>query len=633
MDRDFPEINLPPENPSEIEAWRNELVDWRKAKRQAMKYDHSAYNKPEYDWVSSCYSCNMLMAWDETFLDHRTGNYRVDEYLHEGAVQFGGYDAVVLWQAYPRMGFDRRNQFDYYRELPGGLDGLRKMVEQFHRHHVRVFFDYNPWDTGTRREVKSDALAIADIVAATDIDGIFLDTMNRGGIDMRNAVDKARAGVAFESEAALPLDGLALNHLSWAQWFDYGQAPGLLRNRWIEQRHMMHSIRRWDVDHTDELHLAWMNGSGILVWENIFGSWVGWSHENRALLHQMLPIQRHFTRFFSQGTWTPLIRTEAPGVYASTWDLDGAQLVTVTNRTDKAIAGHWINLPRSAGARIIDLISGEPFEVKSHELAPKAIAALLLLPPGGTSAELASYRGRRKLETEKKLTSRLLHPLPVSHAVKAQHRQIPFSVVTVPAGEHEISTHFRVRECGERGYAHLTDSTYPGLHQDVQERRQFKLGKFEFMTQEVTNEEFHEFLSQSGYQPKVKDSFLRHWGGKNPPPEIAKQPVVYVDLNDARAFAKWAGMRLPSEAEWQVAFEMHGLTQSQHPVWNWTDTEYSDGRTRYCLIKGGSWFEAKGSGWYADGGLKQANFAAKFIQIWPGLDRCETLGFRLARDV
>jgi hypothetical protein len=47
---------------------------------------------------------------------------------------------------------------------------------------------------------------------------------------------------------------------------------------------MLHHTRRWNRDHADELQSAWLNGVGVLVWENVFGAWVGWNARDRALL-------------------------------------------------------------------------------------------------------------------------------------------------------------------------------------------------------------------------------------------------------------------------------------------------------------------------------------------------------------
>ena len=631
MPSELPPIVEPPKNSTDWDAWRLEMEAWRKQKKEQLRYDGKTYSSSDYKWVSSCYSCNMLMTWDETFLDHRTGRFHVEDYLHEASEQFGKYDAVVLWQAYPRVGFDSRNQFDFYRELPGGLKGLREVVTRFHHNGVKVFIDYNPWDTGTRREGTSDANAIASVVKASGVDGIFLDTMSQGGIDMRDAVDRARKGVAFESEIALPIESLPLNHLSWAQWFEYGEVPGLLRNRWFEQRHMMHAIRRWDIDHTNELHLAWMNGAGILVWENVFGSWVAWSSENRELIRTMLPIQRAFTLHFSHGVWKPLLPLCSSGVYASEWRRDDSRLLTVVNRTNRRISGHWIELPTSADETYFDLISGEPFDSRHHELAPNGIAALIAVSSHQVPPTIEAFLRNQRLRTQPAtLLSRSKHPMIIGHTTTSEASIPGDGMIAIPAKDHQTTTHFRVRECGERGYAHLTDSQYPGLHQDLAETRSFHLDAFAVSDREVTNAEYHEFLIASKYHPPVLQGFLKHWVDGKPPVGEERYPVVYVDLNDARAYAKWKGLRLPSEAEWQVAMDLANFPRLKPEVWNWTDTEYSDGRTRYCLIKGGSDFQAQGSGWYADGGIKSPDFTSKFIQIWPGLDRSQSIGFRCA---
>ena len=49
----------------------------------------------------------------------------------------------------------------------------------------------------------------------------------------------------------------------------------------------MHHVRRWHRDHAEELQSAWLNGMGVMVWEVVFGVWVGWSDRDAQTWSQV----------------------------------------------------------------------------------------------------------------------------------------------------------------------------------------------------------------------------------------------------------------------------------------------------------------------------------------------------------
>jgi hypothetical protein len=283
--------------------------------------------------------------------------------------------------------FDDRNQFDYYRDLPGGLRGVAEIVRTCHAAGVKVFLAYNPWDTGTRREAHADHDVLVDFVQQLDADGIFLDTMRQGAATFRAALDAAKPGVVLEAEGMPPIEHLHDHHLSWAQWFTDSAAPGVLQHKWLERRHMQHQVRRWDRDHSGELHSAWMNGSGVMVWENVFGSWNGWNARDRSLLRLMLPIQRRYTTVFSHGKWTPLVSTNGSGMFASLWEDGSTRLWTVINRAEQRVDGTVLRVPPDVGQRYFDLIRGSEITAEECEaqvllpgmIAPRGIGAYLAI--------------------------------------------------------------------------------------------------------------------------------------------------------------------------------------------------------------------------------------------------------------
>jgi len=68
-------------------------------------------------------------------------------------------------------------------------------------------------------------------------------------------------------------------------------------------------------------------------------------------------------------------------------------------------------------------------------------------------------------------------------------------------------------------------------------------------------------------------------------------------------------------------------------VWQLTESERNDGITRYGILKGGSFYKLTQSRYYMDGGPQPLHRHAKFLLMYPGLDRTSTIGFRCARDL
>lgn len=120
--------------PEVHEEWLADLKHWRFERLIRVGYNGSRYDIPALQWTQSSFIQPQMMVQDRFFYDPQTNKYTVDRYLQDLEKRYGGIDAVLIWPTYPNMGIDNRNQLDMIRSMPGGLEGVKKMIEDFHSH-------------------------------------------------------------------------------------------------------------------------------------------------------------------------------------------------------------------------------------------------------------------------------------------------------------------------------------------------------------------------------------------------------------------------------------------------------------------------------------------------------------------
>ncbi len=259
-----------------------------------------------------------------------------------------------------------------------------------------------------------------------------------------------------------------------------------------------------------------------------------------------------------------------------------------------------------------------------------------------------------------------------------QETAVPHNMVRIPAGE----TWLGMDEKQVKSFGAGQSSTLALLSGSIP-RHAVEVDAFYCDRFEVTNAQWAHFLEATGRKPSQLLVELS-WRGKTTcPDKEARLPVRNVDLNDARAFARWCGKRLPTEAEWMRAasadkgalyswgneydpgncstrethtrreklmpvgshpggvspFGVHDMTGS---VWEWTETAFeayqgyeplvhSVGRRKEVLIPG---FDARQ--FVVKGGVYNGNDLVNLLAIRQpclAITNLDSLGFRCVKDV
>jgi len=171
-----------------------------------------------------------------------------------------------------------------------------------------------------------------------------------------------------------------------------------------------------------------------------------------------------------------------------------------------------------------------------------------------------------------------------------RHEKTGIVLIKIPAGE------FWMGSAADEG----SDNEHPQHKVYLDE---YYIGKYE-----VTNEQFEQFVRATGYRTDAEkegkgytyeDGKLEERAGRNWRYYYSagreKHPVVLVSWNDAKAFCDWAGLRLPTEAEWEKS--ARGTDSRTYP-WgdSWDASRCASWVTDINLMKSKTGYVDMGSG-------------------------------------
>lgn len=686
-------------------------------------FDTTLYERPDLDWIKQCYLTVLQMAWDREFFDRTTGRYTYPDVLRKATSMFGNIDIYGIWPTWPRLGLDQRNQWDLYRDLPGGTAQLKNFVRLSHQNGTKFFLAYNPWDRSTRKE--DHFRGMAQLIKEIEADGVILDTMGSSSFKIQAAADSVKNGVIMYSEGmAVPKDMQQI--ISGRVHNAIFMSPELNLNKYLKPDFTIFRVCDVgeDVIHR-EIAIAFFNGYGTEL--NMFRP--GGRDENfrndLEFLSRTTMILRQNNDAFLDKNWIPLIGTDIDNVYANQWQSGDKKIYTVLNMNFEGAKGrilsvdadsskHYVSLwnheiiipefsdekahlPVSAdgwhisetGTRkegSLDCIAEFPallnstIEGDSLKILSSASGRLFIWKGnpsyGGESCEITLktdtvlsikdlfgyYEGKivlqlldgKILKDENILRIRGGQPWLVSRVIRTARATTNIEgMVLVPGTDFSFSvTH--------------NDNfiPYPATGNFTQAVDSFLIDKYP-----VTNEQYYEFISNTGYRPADTTRYLRHWEYGIYKPGTENFPVVFVSYDDMKAYAQWAGKRLPTEIEWQLAAqgldkrlwpwgkEFHatlcnnafgkttpvdafskgaspyGVMDLVGNVWQVTNDMYFNGSYYFLTIRGGSHFRPESSLWYIQGGPQPLNRTQMMLLVSPGFDRSSTVGFRCVKDV
>lgn len=700
-------------------------------------FDNSMFERKDLQWIQHAYVMHLMQAWDHKVYDSEKKKYQLIPFIEKGKKLYGGDDVIGIWPTWPSLGLDQRNQFDLFRDLPGGLNALKTLGNDLRKEQTKFFLCYNPWDESTRGEGHLSGLT--NLISSTNADGVVLDTRGSSSRELQDAADKAREGVIMYSEGmAIPKDmpSIVSGRVHNALYY----VPMLNLNKFIKPDFAIFRVAELYKEKIQrEFATSFFNGYGTEL--NIFAPGMPeWADKQYKYLGKTSRILRENTLNFTHGGYTPLIPTITDNIWVNQWEGESKNIYTIYSLIPQGFKDLLFDVNEKQGYHFVDLWhhkllstiqkNGKHFiEVETasfdqqflgtnNESEVDCIAQLPSIIQASVENDslfinlskpqlIKVWAGNPSYENTPQIFNSTSNRLSLFKLFGRFEGKIVIqtfdkdelsdeTIININPGiPRRISRVENILKSKDINGMRLIPSatfTFKQTHGDAfipypeeEEGKTYQMKAFYMDEFPVTNKQFYAFIKATKYHPTDTNNFLKHWNGKAPSDKILNKPVVFVSIEDAKAYAKWAGKRLPTEIEWQYAAQTaslqewpweqkipvtrktesitetltvvniegidstlcnlgngklddvgsypkgknpYGLQDLVGSVWQLTNDEYINGSYRYIILKGGSYFKPSGSWWYVQSGPRELHYRQQLLRVSQGFERNATVGFR-----
>jgi iron(II)-dependent oxidoreductase len=676
--------------------WYANLTRWRNETLSRVNSTGSAYDNAHLTWTQTSYVQAQVHPFDLALFSPTTGQFTVSDFLDGLRRKYGGLDSVLLWNTYPNIGIDDRNQYDFWRAVPGGLTGFARMIAAFKAEGVRTLVPYNPWDTGTRVEEDgaTDDVIMARMAGVMDFDGVNGDTLEAFPESFWTTSVAAGHPLALEPEIDGTYNTSFHSTMGWGYWTDVTDptmvppfVPPVDAFKWLESRRMTYLTDRWAKNKTDLLQFAYFNGIGVNTWENVWGTFNGIVPRDAEAIRRAATVLRFFggLSVLTSPGWVPhapVFTSRTPAsVFASVFPgPNSTTAVLFVNRAGADLRD--VPFSPTAASYLFDCWNGvaiDPANPVVSRVDGGGFGCLLALQ-APASAEIKAFLSRMAAMTVQPLSSfspewRYL-PQTMIKAPRYYKLSVPTDMKRIPAAA--AYRYYTLGKEIEGDSPWGVDFQFPWEDSPRKEHDEvIKVRSFAIDTFPVTASQFAAYLAESHYVPADDHNFLKGWNRTSgsqptPPPGWENKPVTWISVQEATAYCRFQGKRLPTPWEWQLAAQgldgrifpwgntseptfvpeqrsgrvlvppddvdahpmgasPYGVQDLMGNVWQMTAV-FEDAHTRALFVVGSSRYRPNTSGWYFRGFVELYKHN-KLLLMSESYDRSGMLGFRCVADL